>query len=282
MARLHPSRARGQHFLVDDGVLARVITAAALTGDEAVIEIGPGLGTLTRSLAARCWRVFAFELDGALVRYLHRHVLPETYNVVLEDVAFNKYALERVIAAAVEAGRPLKVVTNLPYQISSAFLHSVVDYAPALTLVVVMLQRELARRVVAQGGEEGFGSFSIYLQTFLSVRWVCGVPRSAFLPPPRVDSAVLALRPLKPEEQPQPVNRERFFKLVEGVFRHRRKQVSNALQLAFPHLGAEERRAALEAAALDPTARPADLSLRDYVRLADALQAGKPDANTAG
>ncbi len=271
-ARLHPSRSRGQHFLIDDNTLAQVVQAAQLRGDEAVVEIGPGLGTLTRSLAARCWRVFAFELDDTLVRYLHGWVLPETPNVVLEDVAFNKYVLERVIAKAREAGRQLKIVTNLPYQISSAFLHTVVDYASDLELVVVMLQREVARRVVASANSPGFGSFSIYLQTFLSARLVCEVPADAFYPPPRVQSAVLALTPLKPEQQPQPRNRERYFKLVEGVFRHKRKQLLNALALCFSHLSPEACRDALAAAGIDPAMRPAELSMQDYVRLADVIK----------
>lgn len=270
-ARLHPSRARGQHFLIDDNVLAQIVQAAQLRGDEAVVEIGPGLGTLTRSLAARAWRVYAFELDDALVRYLHGWVLPEAPNVVLEDIAFNKYALERVIAKVREAGRRLKIVTNLPYQISSAFLHTVVDYAAELELVVVMLQREVARRVAASANSPGFGSFSIYLQTFLAARPVCDVPADAFYPPPRVDSAVLALTPLKPEQQPQPKNRERYFKLVEGVFRHKRKQMLNALALCFSHLSPDACRAALQATGIDPAVRPAELSLQDYVRLADTL-----------
>lgn len=272
-ARLHPSRSRGQHFLIDDGVLAQVVTAAQLRGDEAVLEIGPGLGTLTRSLAARCWRVYAFELDDALVRYLQGWVLPEAPNVMLEDVSFNKYVLERVIAQTREAGRNLKIVTNLPYQISSAFLHTVVDYAGELELVVVMLQREVVRRVTAQRAEPGFGSFNIYLQTFLETRYVCDVPAASFLPPPRVESAILTLRPLKPEEQPQPKNRERYFRLVEGVFRHRRKQMLNALRLCFSHMNTADCLAALSAAGIGPELRPAALGLQDYVRLADAIDA---------
>jgi 16S rRNA (adenine1518-N6/adenine1519-N6)-dimethyltransferase len=270
-ARIRPNKARGQHFLIDDNVLAQIITAAGLTGEECVVEIGPGLGTLTRSLAARCWRVYAFELDSQLVQYLDRWVLPETRNVVLDDVAFNKYVLERVIAEAQAAGRELLIVTNLPYQISGAFLHSVIDYRQALSRVVVMLQREVAQRITARPGSAGYSSFSLYLQTFLAVRPVCGVSRDAFLPPPQVSSAVVRLDPLSPTEQPQPVEPARYFTLVEGVFRHRRKQMSNALRLVFSHLKQEEANAALEQAGLSPEARPEDLGMDDYVRLADVV-----------
>ena len=272
-ARIRPSRARGQHFLIDDNVLASIISAANLTGEECVVEIGPGLGTLTRSLAARCWRVYAFELDEQIVEYLHKWVLPETRNVILDDVAFNKYVLERVIAEAREAGRELCIVTNLPYQISSAFLHTVVDYRADIARTVVMLQREVAQRISSQPGQAGYSSFSLYLQTFLSVRTVCPAPPSAFLPPPQVASAVVRLDPLSPEEQPQPVEPARYFTLVEGVFRHRRKQMGNALRLAFSHLKQDEANAALAAASISVEARPEDLGMDDYVRLADVISA---------
>ncbi len=272
-AHIRPSRARGQHFLIDDNVLAQIITAAALTGEECVVEIGPGLGTLTRSLAARCWRVYAFELDENIVKYLRQWVLPETRNVILDDVAFNKYVLERVIAEAQAAGRPLCIVTNLPYQISSAFLHTVVDYRQDIARTVVMLQREVAQRIAARPGSAGYSSFSLYLQTFLAVRPVCSAAPSAFLPPPQVGSAVVRLDPLTPEQQPQPVESARYFTLVEGVFRHRRKQMSNALRLVFSHLKQDEANAALEQAGLSPEARPEDLGMDDYVRLADVISA---------
>ena len=270
-ARIRPSKARGQHFLVDDNALAKTITAANLSGEECVLEIGPGLGTLTRSLAGRCWRVYAFELDGQLASYLEQWVLPETCNVVLRDVAFNKYMLEQVIAEAKEAGRELKIVTNLPYQISSAFLHTVIDYRADIARTVVMLQREVAQRIVSQPGQAGYSSFSLYLQTFLAPRLVCHVPREGFLPPPQVASSVVRLDALSAEQQPQPREPQRYFTLVEGVFRHRRKQMGNALRMVFGHLKQEETDAVLARAGIDPQLRPQDLSMDDYVRLADAV-----------
>ena len=274
-AGIKPSRARGQHFLIDDEVLGRVVRAAQLTGEEYVVEIGPGLGQLTRALAGRCHRLVAFELDDDIVRYLKGWVLPDTRNVVLEDVAFNKYVFEPVIAEAQAAGRSLKIVTNLPYQISSAFLHTVVEYADSLALTVVMLQREVAQRVVAGVGDPGYNSFSLYLKTFLEANWVCDVPPESFYPVPKIASAVISLATLTPDRQPQPVNHELYLSLVEGVFMHQRKQLTNALRLAFPHLSAEQVGQALEAAEISAKARPQELSMADYVRLADVL-AGLP------
>jgi len=270
-ANIRPSRARGQHFLIDDGVLSQVIRAAKLNGEEYVVEIGPGLGTLTTALAGRCHRLVAFELDDEIVRYLNGWVIPETRNVVIEDVAFNEYVFEPVLSEAEEAGRKLKVVTNLPYQISSAFLHTVVDYAERIDSVVVMLQREVAQRIVAGVGDPGYNSFSLYLQTFLETRWVCDVPAESFYPPPRVASAVVALRPLDASERPKPQDGEVYLKLVEGVFRHQRKQLLNALKLAMPHLGPEMVQAALENAGISLKARPQELGMDEYVRLADVI-----------
>jgi len=198
-------------------------------------------------------------------------VLPELDNVELQDVAFNKYVFEPVLAQAQAAGCPVKIVTNLPYQISSQFLHTVVEYADSLSLVVVMLQREVARRVTAKAGGPGYGSFSLYMQTFLAAQWVCDVDRSAFFPEPRVDSAVITLKPLTDTEQPQPRDRELYLWLIEGVFRHRRKRIANALKLAMPHLGTENIANALAEAGIDAGARPQELAMADYVKLADAL-----------
>jgi 16S rRNA (adenine1518-N6/adenine1519-N6)-dimethyltransferase len=266
-SRLRPSRARGQHFLIDDNVLASILRAAQLSDADAVLEIGPGIGSLTRSLASRCWRLYAFELDDLLVKYLTGYVLPETRNVVLEDIAFNKYALERVIAAVREEetlkgiAHPLKVVTNLPYQISSAFLHTVVDYRADIALTVVMLQREVAQRACAKAGDAGYSSFSLYLQTYLRPQWVCDVPAESFYPPPKVASAVISLTPLTPEQQPQPANRDLYFKLIRGVFRRRRKTIANALRESFGHLSVEQTNAALAAAGIGANARPQELGI---------------------
>ena len=270
---IRPSRERGQHFLIDDSILAAVVNASHLDGSEIVVEIGPGLGTLTQSLAARSCRVHAYELDDQLSRYLMHWVVPEYQNIVLHDQAFNKYVFEPVIAEAKAEGRPLKIVTNLPYQISSQFLQTVAEYASDLALVVVMLQREVAQRVIARPGMANFGSFSVYMQTFVDVRWVADVPPGSFMPPPRVNSAVIALAPLATENRHLPGNPQRYFKLVRGVFKHRRKTIFNALQLTFSHLNAEDANTALLNASIDPQLRPQNLGQDDYVRLAEAVEA---------
>jgi 16S rRNA (adenine1518-N6/adenine1519-N6)-dimethyltransferase len=269
---IRPSRERGQHFLIDDSVLAAVVSAARLDGSEIVVEIGPGLGTLTQSLASRCFRLHAFELDDQLSRYLTQWVVPEYPNFVLHDISFNKYMFEPVIEEARAEGRPLKIITNLPYQISSQFLQTVAEYADDIALVVVMLQREVAQRVIAKPGMSNFGSFSVYMQTFVDVRWVMDVPPTSFMPPPRVNSAIIAMTPLRDELRPKPANPERYFKLVRGVFKHRRKTIANAMCLTFSHLKSETAAEVLRLAGIEASLRPQNLSQDNYVRLADAIE----------
>jgi 16S rRNA (adenine1518-N6/adenine1519-N6)-dimethyltransferase len=199
-------------------------------------------------------------------------VVPEHNNIVVHDQAFNKYVFEPVIAEAKAEDRPLKIITNLPYQISSQFLQTVAEYAGDIELVVVMLQREVAQRVIAKPGLANFGSFSVYMQTFVDVRWVIDVPPASFMPPPRVNSAVLALTPLATELRHLPSNPQRYFKLVRGVFKHRRKTIANALQLTFSHLNADTAAAALQSADVDPQLRPQNLGQDDYVRLAESIE----------
>lgn len=270
-ARVRPDKKRGQNFLTDDNVLARIVGAADLEPGDHVLEIGPGLGTLTRSLAARCARVYAFEIDDKLVEYLARWVIPEVHNIDLRDVSFNKYMLEQVLEDVDKAGARLKIVTNLPYQISAAFLHTVVEYRGQIERAVVMLQREVARRICALPGDEEFSSFSLYLQAHLDTQWIADVPRSAFFPAPKVQSAVLRLTPGGIEANTEPELFAAYLDLVERVFRHRRKQLSNALRLAYSHFTQDEVNALLAQAGVDGELRPQDVSGKQYLSIAGRL-----------
>ncbi len=270
-ARIRPDKSKGQNFLVSDNVLAKLITASALDGSEYVIEVGPGLGTLSSSIASRCEKLFAYEIDEKLVRYLRNWVVPEFPNITLEDVAFNGFQLMLIAEKAEADGRPLKIITNLPYQISGAFIHSLVDYSERIERTVVILQREMAQRLVAQPSDTNFSSFSLYVQSFLDINWICEVPPSSFYPPPKVKSAVIRLTPKDPAKLPKPVDRGLYFKLVEGVFRNRRKQISNSLKMVFPWLSGEASQEALKQADIDSASRPQDMSMAEYIRLSDVL-----------
>lgn len=270
-AKIRPDRKRGQNFLTDDNVLAAIIRAADLEPTDHVLEIGPGLGTLTRSLAARCAWVYAFEIDDKLVKYLTQWVLPEVHNIDLRDQAFNKYMLEQVLESVDKAGVQLKIVTNLPYQISAAFLHTVVEYRNRIERAVVMLQREVALRVIASAGDEEYSSFSLFLQAHLDTRWIADVPRSAFTPAPKVQSAVLRLKPGGIQAGADPQVFVAYLDLVERTFKHRRKQLSNAVRLAYSHLTQEQVDALLESANVDGTLRPQDVTGEQFMAIAAGM-----------
>ena len=269
--RKHGARAAtslGQRFLVDSSVLRAIVEAADIGPEDDVLEVGPGPGVLTRALAERARSVTAIEVDARMVRVLGDTLAdrPNARVVQADALAIDIFA----------AGpRPTRIVANLPYQITSPLVMRFIGDPRRPPLVVVLVQEEVAKRMVAdehQAKERGF--LSIYVQSFAQPRIVRRVPPRAFRPPPKVSSAVVALRTL---ERPafDPLAQEPFLRLVSDAFRHRRKQLRSALG----HSAAIDREradAALAIADIDVRRRPEELSLGEWVRLAKAL--GVPEA----
>jgi 16S rRNA (adenine1518-N6/adenine1519-N6)-dimethyltransferase len=260
----------GQHFLVDAGVLAAIVEAAELSAADDVLEIGPGPGVLTAALADHARAVTTVEIDERMVAVL-RDTLAGRGNVHVvrgDALALDLFSLgERP---------PTRIVANLPYQITTPLLERFLVDPRRPPLVVVLVQEEVARRMVARSGssaprERGF--LSILVQSFADARLVCRVPPGAFRPPPRVSSAVVALR-TRARPAFAPLEQRAFLGLVSDVFRHRRKQLRSALG---HEAGLDRQRAgaALATAGIDPTRRPEQLSLEEWVALARAV--GVPD-----
>ncbi|HET8569626.1 MAG TPA: 16S rRNA (adenine(1518)-N(6)/adenine(1519)-N(6))-dimethyltransferase RsmA [Candidatus Limnocylindria bacterium] len=261
------AKSLGQHFLVDRSVLAAILDAAELGPGDRVLEVGPGAGVLTRALAERAGSVTAVEVDERMVRLL-AETLADRPNVrVLHADAL------KVDLFAPEP--PTRVVANLPYQITSPLLMRFLGDPRRPPLVVVLVQEEVARRIVARetdAKERGF--LSIFAQSFADARIVRRVPPRAFRPPPRVSSAVVVLR-TRVVPAFAPLAREPFLRFVSDVFRHRRKQLRSALG---HEAGVDRERAtaALAAAGIEPRLRPEELSLERWVALARAV--GVPEA----
>ena len=260
----------GQHFLVDGGVLAAIVEAAELSAADDVLEIGPGPGALTAALSERARSVTTVEIDERLVAVL-RDTLAGRDNVRVvhaDALGVDLYSLgERP---------PTRVVANLPYQITTPLLERFLVDPRRAPLVVVLVQEEVARRMVAETGssaprERGF--LSILVQSFAGPRVIRRVPADAFRPPPRVSSAVVALR-TRARPAFAPLEQRAFLRFVSDAFRHRRKQLRSALG---HEAGLDRARAdlALAAAHIDPARRPEELSLDEWVALARA--AGVPD-----
>jgi 16S rRNA (adenine1518-N6/adenine1519-N6)-dimethyltransferase len=267
MLRRHGVRAAtslGQRFLVDRGVLAAIVDAAELTSDDEVLEIGPGPGVLTAALASNVRYVTAIEVDPRMVALLDE-TLADHRNVRVVQADALKIDLLGI------AGRPItRIVANLPYQITTPLLERFLADERRPPLVVVLVQQEVARRMTASGRavrERGY--LSVFTQSFAEPRIVRRVPARAFRPPPRVDSAVVALRTRR-RPAFAPLDQESFLRLVSDAFRHRRKQLRSALGHE-AGLDRERATSVLSAARISPERRPETLSVDEWVTLARAI-----------
>jgi 16S rRNA (adenine1518-N6/adenine1519-N6)-dimethyltransferase len=263
---LHAKKSWGQNFLHDRSAHARIVAAAAAGPDDVVVEIGSGLGTLTAALAAAeppPARVIAIERDPDMLRVLQAELGDEPrITITAADAATFDLA-----AASREAGRPLVVVGNLPYQIASALIVGLVRAGGAVARAIVMVQREFAQRVVAPPGSRTYGRLSVTVQQHAQAKLLFHVPPGAFHPPPNVTSSVMRLdmraTPLAPVR-----DGVLFDEVVKQAFSTRRKMLRRSLEPAF---GEQAVARALAAAGIDETLRAERLSVADFARLANAL-----------
>jgi 16S rRNA (adenine1518-N6/adenine1519-N6)-dimethyltransferase len=254
----------GQRFLVDRGVLSAIVEAAELSSQDDVLEVGPGPGVLTARLAERARSVTAVEIDERMVAVLRETLAGlDKVRVVRAD------ALE-VDLFAIGERPPTRIVANVPYQITTPLLERFIGDDRRPPLIVVLVQEEVARRMVATpASAKERGYLSVFVQSFADANIVRRVPPSAFRPAPKVSSAVVALR-TRTRPAFAPLDREAFLRFVSDVFRHRRKQLRGALG---HEAGVEPDRAvaALRACGIEPTRRAEELTLEEWVALASAL-----------
>jgi 16S rRNA (adenine1518-N6/adenine1519-N6)-dimethyltransferase len=252
----------GQNFLADPVHLDRIIAAAELTGDDVVLEVGPGVGTLTVRLAREAALVVAVELDEQLLPAL-REVVAGHKNVTIVQGDI----LQLDPATLIPGSASFKVVANLPYYITSAAIRKLLTATPPPALLVLTVQREVAQRIVARPPEMSLLAVSV--QFYARPEIVARIPAGAFVPAPKVDSAILRLRPwpVPPVEVPDV---GAFFDVVRAGFGQRRKQLRNSLRAGLS-LPEEQVEGMLVAAGVDPTRRAETLSLEEWSRLAWAL-----------
>lgn len=250
----------GQHFLRSPETIERIVQACRLGPDDAVVEAGPGEGVLTKPLLARCGRLTAVELDERLCERLRRELGGEPrFTLVQGDFL-------KVPDSAFPAG-PLKFAGNLPYQAGGPILRRMLAW-PSWTLIVVMLQKEVAQRLMAEPGTRDYGTLTVETALKASVDWVTDVGPECFDPPPKVDSAVVSLSPRRVELGG--CSEEAVMRGVYGAFRQRRKTILNSLSAS---LGLDKPvlQKALEEAGIAPGARAETVPLEAYVRLARLL-----------
>ena len=259
----------GQNFLIDEHVLDKIIRAAEITKDDYVLEIGPGIGTMTQYLACAAREVTAVEIDRALIPILE-DTLKEYDNVSI----INEDILKVDIAALAKeknGGRPIKVVANLPYYITTPIIMGLFESRVPLKSITIMVQKEVADRMQVGPGTKDYGALSLAVQYYAKPEIVANVPPNCFIPRPNVGSAVIRLT--RYEEPPVQVKDEKkMFALIRASFNQRRKTLVNGLGNAgLPGITKESAAAALEQMDLSPTVRGETLTLEQFARLSDLL-----------
>ena len=224
--KLRPRRSLSQNFLTDGAALDAIVEAAALAPGDRVVEIGPGLGVLTRRLLAAGASVLAVELDPRLAAYLRRELDGVPGFELIEADALTLHPRE------ILPGEPFKLVANIPYHITSPLLHAFLEGERPPELTVLLVQREVAERVSAPPGRMSY--LSVFVQNVSDASIVAVVPAAAFEPAPEVDSAILLLRRRPAPEVPPGPAREPFYRVVQAGFRQRRKQIHNGLARELP------------------------------------------------
>ncbi|MBU4128806.1 16S rRNA (adenine(1518)-N(6)/adenine(1519)-N(6))-dimethyltransferase RsmA [bacterium] len=276
----------GQNFLIDEGILNKIVEIADLSKDNIVIEIGPGIGTLTKKLAQKVKKVLAIEIDENLVKLL-KETLKSYSNVEIIQADILKTNLKKLVTqlpgypvtrfkkqADWQTGRladKVKVVANLPYYITTPIIIHLLKAREILSNIVVMVQKEVGRRMVANPRTKDYGALSLLVQYYTKPQIAVKVPRSVFLPQPEVDSCVVNLEVLeKPAVEVK--DEELFFKVVRAAFEQRRKALKNALSRT-KDLGLSKKKVLeiLEKADIKSLRRGETLSLEEFARLSNLI-----------
>lgn len=251
---LKPQRQLGQNFLADPNFVDRIVRIAGVGPGDRVVEVGAGTGTLTRALADTGARVVAYEIDRGLVRLLEDVVVGTHVELRAEDVT-------KVDLADALGEGPWTMVANLPYNVGTPLVLDVLRAVPAITRLVVMVQKEVAERFAAGPGSRSYGVPSIVAALYADTELVATVPPSVFYPMPDIDSAVIVMTRIAP-----PAEAERAIAVAGRVFQQRRKMMRRSLSNVV-----DDPAGALAEAGIDPTVRPEDLSPEDFVKIARVI-----------
>ena len=251
----HVARKRfGQNFLVDQGIIGAIVSAIDPQRGDTVVEIGPGLGAITEPLLARLDHLHVVEIDRDLIARLKKQHTPARMSIHEGDALAFDFA---------SIGRDLRLVGNLPYNISTPLLFHLAEYVGIVRDMHFMLQKEVVERMVAEPGESDFSRISVMLQYRFHLEWLIDVPPESFEPPPKVQSAVVRLIP-KDASELTAKSQEKLAQVVQTAFSQRRKMLRNTLKGTLGDAGFAE-------LGIDPTWRPEDVSVADYVRIANYL-----------
>jgi 16S rRNA (adenine1518-N6/adenine1519-N6)-dimethyltransferase len=274
---IHTKKGFGQNFLTDLNVLKNIVSAAEITRDDNVIEIGPGIGALTEQLAQAAGEVLALEIDQDLIPVLAEVLAPYDNVTVLNQDVLQANLPELIKQQFTDPSRPIKVVANLPYYITSPILMNLLAAPVDWAAICVMMQKEVAQRLTAQPGTKQYGALTLAIEYQMTAEIAFNVSRRVFVPAPNVDSAIVVLRPRTTPLPVQPFNKQKLFGFIRGCFAHRRKSLWNNLQATVGKQPAvkEKMQAILTTLAISPQTRPERLTLEQFIELANALHAAQ-------
>ncbi len=276
--KMQPKKQLGQNFLTDPSIPQTIVNRAAVTTEDIVLEIGAGLGALTVPAARAARRVYAVETDGRLVDLLETELLLyKTGNVTILKQDILKFDLADFVQSE-GIDRPIVVIGNLPYHISSQIVVRLIDQRRWVDRAAMMFQKELARRLMAGPGGRDYGRLSAMLAYCAHVRSLLQVKADLFFPRPNIDSEVIEVRFKKAIDHPAP-DEAFLFKVIKAAFGQRRKTLRNALAGSDLHIAPEAAGQALDAAGIDASRRAETLSAEEFVALATAVAA---DVHTHG
>ena len=267
------ARSLGQNFVTDPSVTERIIEAAGAGPKDLVIEIGPGLGVITSKAAQRCGKLVAIEIDKKLLPILAETVgWQPNVKIINEDVL--QADLEAIVAEEKtlpdgSQAESVRLIGNLPYYITTPILNKLMALPELFTSLTVMVQKEVAEKMMAEPGAKNYGPLSIHVQYFCEIEYIMDVPKEVFLPRPKVDSSVLTLH-VRKERAVHAEDEALFFETVKAGFAQRRKTLSNSLAGV---RGADKAKvlAALAGAGIDPQRRAETLSLAEFAEVANRL-----------
>ncbi|MBI1703000.1 MULTISPECIES: 16S rRNA (adenine(1518)-N(6)/adenine(1519)-N(6))-dimethyltransferase RsmA [Lactobacillus] len=265
----------GQNFLVDQTAILGIVEAAGIKKDDQVIEIGPGIGSLTEQLLLAGAKVFAYEVDDSLPTILQNELpkkiddqpLASRFKILLKDVL--KANFKEDIGDFFDFTKPIKVVANLPYYITTPIIFALAESDLHFTSLTLMMQKEVAERLEAQSGSKDYGPLTISVQTEMKVKLALQVGRNSFMPRPKVDSSVVVLTPLK--EKPAIEDRKHFIWVVKMCFSQRRKTLNNNLKSLLPDK--TKRDELITELGVDPRIRPEDLTIEQFIKIAKFIPA---------
>lgn len=260
----------GQNFLIDTRVLEKIIAAADITSDDMVLEVGPGIGTMTQYLCESAGKVIAVEIDKNLIPILENDTLKDYDNVRVINEDILKLDINKLVNEE-NGGKPIKVVANLPYYITTPIVMGLFESHVPIESITIMVQKEVADRMQVGPGTKDYGALSLAVQYYAKPEIVANVPPNCFMPRPNVGSAVIKLT--RHEKPPVDVKDEALvFKLVRAAFNQRRKTLQNSINNSPElHLSKEQVVEALDKMELSQTIRGEALSLEQFAQLANLL-----------